>query len=123
VSTARDGGALQQRKLGIEETHVELGIVRHQRRIADEFHQLVDDLGKSRLVAQELVGEAVDAECRLRHVALGVQVILLLAPGRDLVHQLQAGDLHDPVALIGLESRCFRVENDLAHGPRNSGPA
>jgi hypothetical protein len=95
--------------------------VRDQGRVADELDQLVRDLRKPGLVTQELLADPMDAERSLRHVAVGVQVILLLAPGRDLVHQLQAGDFHDPVAFGRFESGGLGVENDLTHGGRNSG--
>ena len=64
VSMARATGigvrpiALQ---LGIDEFDVEAGIVDHERRIAEEFQELVRDVGEQRLVGEKFVGQAVHA--------------------------------------------------------------
>ena len=50
-----------------------------------------------------------------RHVALGIDVAVEFAPGRDVVHQLDAGDLDDAMAVIRVEPGGFGIDHDLAH--------
>ena len=56
VSTIRvmhTGGAAAMLQLVVEEAEIEAGIVRDERRIADEFEQFLDLVGEARLVRQE----------------------------------------------------------------------
>ena len=66
-------------------------------------------------LGEELGGDAVHRERFLRHVALGIDVAVEFAPGRDVVHQLDAGDLDDAMPVIRVEPGGFGVEHDLAH--------
>ena len=68
---ARDQRLAGALELGIEEAEIERGVVRDQRRVADECEEVVGDLGEQRLVLEELGREAVDRErprpaCRAR---------------------------------------------------------
>ena len=104
-------------ELGIEEGDVEAGIVDDQRSAFDEGQKLVGDFRKARLGAQELGADAVDLIGLCRHVPIGIEIP---APGeacRQVVVQLDAGDLHDAVPELGLEARRLGVEHDLPHGP------
>ena len=49
-------------QLGIDEPHVEFGIVDNQPQIADEIQELAADLREDRLVPQELLRQPVDRE-------------------------------------------------------------
>ena len=105
--------ALQQHllaalELGIDEAEIEHRVVRDQRRIADEGEQLLADVGEQRLVLEELGREPVHLERAVRHVALGIEIAVKHLAGRKAIDQLDAADLHQPVALIGIEARWFR---------------
>jgi hypothetical protein len=113
----------QALELGIEEAHVELGVMDHQRRIADELDQFVGDLGKARLVAEKLGRQTMDGNSVGRHVAFRIDVTLVRAPGRDVIEQFQAGDLDDAVTAGRIETRRFRIEHDLTHGREPLPPA
>ena len=54
-------------ELVVEEAEIEAGIVRDQRRIADELEQLLADVAEARLVGEEAVGEAVHRLGLARH--------------------------------------------------------
>jgi hypothetical protein len=89
--------------------------VRDQPRIADEFEEFADDLGEDRLVLEKTVGDTVNVDCRDTDLALRVDVFLPDAAGRQMVQQLDAGDVDDAVAAARIEAGGFGVEHDLAH--------
>jgi hypothetical protein len=60
-------------ELAVQERDVEGRVVDHQLGAAHEFEELRRDLGKLRLVAQELGGEPVDVERAGLAVALGLR--------------------------------------------------
>ncbi len=60
-------------------------------------------------------GDAVHRERPLVDIALGVQVVVKVSPGRAAAQQLHAPDLDDAVVLRGLKTGGFGIENDLAH--------
>ena len=111
----RDRGPAAIFELEIEEAEVEAGIVRDERRILDEVEQLVDRLGKARLVRQEDARQAVHLLRFERHVALGIEVGVEMAAGFDAVDDLDAADLDHPVAAGRIEPGGFGVENDFPH--------
>ena len=49
------------------------------------------------------------------HVALGIDIAMKGLAGGKAVHQLDAADLDDPVALQRIEAGGFGIEDDLAH--------
>ena len=59
-------------QLGIEEAEIERRVVHHQHRALDEGEHIVGELGKARLVEQELGGKAMHLEGLVGHIALGV---------------------------------------------------
>ena len=50
-----------------------------------------------------------------RNVALRIDKAMKFAARRNAVEDLDATDFDQPVALLRIEARRFRVENDLAH--------
>ena len=105
----------QAAQFGIDELEVELGVMNHQGRIADEGDEILDHLGEAWLVGQELAAEAMDLESLLGHVALRVQIGLVLVPGRHPVVQLEAGDLDQPVAGRRIESGRLGIQDHFTH--------
>jgi hypothetical protein len=51
----------------------------------------------------------VDGKSILRHVALGIDVPAKTPPGRDMLNQLDAGDLDDPMPIVRIETRRFGI--------------
>ena len=74
------------------------------------------------MLGKELGGEPVHGKRLLRHVALGIDVAVEFAPGRDVVHQLDAGDLDDAVPVCRVEPGRLGVDHDLAHRLPSSAP-
>src|SRR5262245_23953099 len=105
-------------KLSVEEAEIEQRIMRHQRDVLDEGCELVRDLGKVRLVLEELGREPVHRECFCRHVAIGIEIAMEDPAAREPVHQLDAADLDQAVALQRIKTGRLGIEHDLAH--RNS---
>jgi preprotein translocase subunit SecB len=102
-------------QLRIEEAEVEAGVMRHQHGIAEEFDEFLDRIGKARLVFEEFGREPVDGKGFRRNVPFRVEIAMEAAAGGKTVEQLDAADLDDPMALIGVETCGFGIENDLAH--------
>ncbi len=118
-------GAFEQRplgtlELGIEEAHIEGGVVDHQRRVTQKGQQIVGDFMEARLVPQHLQRDAMHPESLFRNVALGVDVMMEDLASGDAVEQLDAADLDQPVPLIRVKAGRFGIEHDLAHTVRLS---
>lgn len=107
-------------EFGVDETHVEAGIVRDQLGVLDEFQELGADFGEVRLPDQ--LGGA-DAVHRLGFgidgAALRVDEFMEGAAGREPVDQLDAAKLDDAI-LAGVEAGGFCIEDDLAHHRRSA---
>ena len=95
--------------------HVEGGVVDHQRGVADEGDEIRGDVIEQRLVGQEFRTQPVDGKGLRRHVAFGVEIDVEALAGGEVVDQLDAADLDQPVTLLRLEARGFGVENDFTH--------
>lgn len=107
----------EELKLVVEEIPIEFGVVSDNRRIAEEFHQSVDDVGVAeiRLAAQCFIGDAGDADGCFRNGPARIDVDLKFAARRQVVDQLDAADLYDPVPLSGVEAGGFGIEDDFPH--------
>src|SRR5258708_7122990 len=126
LDIADQRGAVQALELGVEEFQVELGIVDDQSIAADEGEQLVGDSGEGRMRGEELGGEAMHLFRLRRYVALRIDIAMEDAPGRQVVEELDAGQLDDAVPLRRLQPSGFRIQDALPHeghcAPRESPP-
>src|SRR3546814_6239584 len=84
LGTAADG------KRVIEEAEVELGSVRHERRIAEKVDDLLDVLVEASLVGKKGIAEPVNLFSRKRHRPVGIEIGMEGAPGGYPVDQLDA---------------------------------
>src|SRR3954465_4384281 len=107
--------SLEAIELGVDEADVERRIVNYQRRVGDEFQELVDYLSEQRLAGEKLGGQAMHGKRFGRHVALGIDVAVKSLAGRHPVVDLDAADLDQAVAAQGIEAGGFGIENDFAH--------
>jgi preprotein translocase subunit SecB len=117
IETVRDAGMLaprqQQRvdqpfprnrrpfdalKLGVEEGDIKRRVVDHQRRVANEFQELLDHMSEQRLVGEELAGKTVHGICFSRHFALGIEMPVKGLAGRHAIENLDTADLNQPIA-------------------------
>ena len=105
-------GALE---LGIEKAEIEHRVVRDQRRLAEEFDQLLHLVREQRFVLEEVDAEPVHLEGGLRHVAFRIEIAMERLAGWKAVDQLDTADLDHPIALQRIEAGGFGVEHDLAH--------
>ncbi len=107
----------QKFKLVVQEAAVEFSVVSDDRIIAEECHQLVDDIGmlETLLVAQRVVGDARNAHRRFGHGPAGIDVDLEFAAGGQIVVQLDTADFYDAVARSWIEAGGFGVEDDFPH--------
>ncbi len=110
----REQGPRKATKLGVEEAQVEGGVVRHQRRIADESQELVGHILEERLALQEIRGEAVDGDGIGMDIALGVEIAVELAACWNAVDDLDATKLDQAIAARGIETRRLGIQHDLA---------
>jgi len=88
--------------------------------IAQEF---VGDVGKARLVGEELLRDAVDPERALVYLALRVEVAVKAPLAHAPVDELHAADLDDAIAQPRVEPGRFGIQNDLSrrHAVRSTG--
>ena len=112
-----DRFAPEAREFRVEETHVELGVVDDETRVADESEKIVDDRRKDRLVPQRRRRMAVDAKSVLGHLALGIDERVKHPAGRVLMDDLDPADLDDAMARGGIEAGRLGVEHDFTHRP------
>ena len=103
-------------ELSVEERHVERRVVNDEFGAAQEFEQLARDFREARLAREELRGQSVHLQGARVDLAIGAQVTVEHPARTSPVHDLDATDLDDAVALLGLEARGFGVEDDLTHG-------
>ncbi len=84
--------------------------------IGDEVDESLRHLGEFGFVGQEFVAQAMHLEGALGHAAFGVDVDVEGLAGGQVVEQLQRADLDDAVAVFGVETGGFRIQDDLTHG-------
>jgi hypothetical protein len=111
-----DGIAAAPLQLAVEKAEVEPGIMRDQRRVGDEVEQVLHRMVKRRVLRQEFDAQSMHARRLLGHVAFGMKVGVEDAARLDPVDELDAADLHHPVAARETQSGGFGVEHDLPHG-------
>lgn len=104
-------------KLVVEETEVEARVMRDQRRVLDEFEQILDPLRKGRLVGQKHIGQAVNRFRARGHRSSGIEVSVEVPAGLGAVEHLDAADLYDSVAAYRIEPGRFCIEDDFPHVP------
>ena len=83
---------------------------------AQELHQLAGNLGEAGLPREELGGQAMHHQGARVDFALGAEVAMEHPARAATVHHLDATDLDDAMALLGLETSGLGVKDDLAHG-------
>src|SRR3954471_13033398 len=103
-------------ELEVQEAEVEAGIVRSKRGILDEVEELLDFFRKARLVRQEDGRKAVHHLGLERHVAIGIEIGVKMAPRLDAGINLDTADLAHAIAPARIQAGGLGVENDLAHG-------
>ncbi len=84
---------------------------------ADEGEKLVEDGGERRLTSEKFCGQAMDGECILGHLALGIDVSVKFSTGRNMMNEFDASDLDDAMSLPRIETSRFGIQNDFAHHP------
>src|SRR6266704_2728539 len=112
---ARDRRPLDAVKLGVDEADIERGVVDHQRRVGDEFQELLDHMSEQRLAGEELAGKTMHRECFRRHVTLWIEMPVEGLARRHAIDDLDTADFNQPVAPQRVEARGFGIENDFAH--------
>ena len=110
----RYGQSFDIGQFGIDKIHVEAGIVDDERGISDEGQKVFGLGGEEWLVFEEGRGKAVNGFGLLGHVAFGIQIDMVGLACWQMVQEFDGSDLHNAVALGGIEARGFSIENDFA---------
>ena len=110
-----DRFALNARQFRIEKCQVEFGVMNDQRVRPDECEKFIQNGGKQRLPSEKLSGQAMNGESIHRHVALGIDVAVKPASGRDMVNEFDACDLDNAMAFAWIQAGRFGVQNDFTH--------
>ena len=100
----------------VEERQVERRVVDDPFAAAREVDELRRDVGEARPAAQVVAREAVDLGRGEIDVALGIETVVQVPPREPAVDELHRGDFDDPVALLRVETRRLRIDQQLAHG-------
>jgi hypothetical protein len=82
---------------------------------AHELHELIGDLGESRMLGQELRIQTVDAQGLRVAVTLGIDVEVQMTIGHLAIMQFHAGELDQAVSALGFQAGGFCIKDDLAH--------
>ena len=114
VDVAADA-RLAQRELVIEERDVERRVVDDPLGASREVEELGGKVAEARPGAQILPRHAVHLGRRRVDVALGIEVVVHVTPGRAPVDQFDAGELDDAVTKLRVEPGGLGVEDDLPH--------
>jgi hypothetical protein len=72
--------------------------VDHQRRVGDEFQEVIDHLREQRLVGEELTGKTMHREGLGRHVPFRIEMPVKGLPRRHAIEHLDTADFNQPVA-------------------------
>lgn len=117
----RAAGAFE---FGVEESPVELGVVRDDWSVSEKLHQAIDHvwIGEALLVAQKFIAEACDTDRGFTERFFGIDVDLKFAAGLDVVVQFYTSDFDDSFSVAGLEPCGFGVECDFPHVSSVSAP-
>ncbi len=86
--------------------------------VAREVEELGRDVAKPGLALQVVPRHAVHFGGAGIDLALGIEVQVQRAPGGPAVDHLHRGELDDAMPLLGIETRRFGIEDDLAHAGR-----
>ena len=87
----------------------------HQPGIAEKRQQIVDAVGKQRLVGEKTLGQPVDRDGGFGDIPLGIEIGVEFPPGRHQVEKLDTGYFDDTITAGGIEPGGFRIEHDFAH--------
>ena len=102
-------------QLKINELDIERSIVRHQNAVlADKLDKRRCHFGKHRIIFQKFFRQPVHGNHFFRHAAFRVDILMISAPRRDMVNQLDRADFHQTVAVFGRQTGCFRIKHNLA---------
>src|SRR5688572_3580534 len=104
-----------ERKLHVEELDVEVRVVDDELGAAHVVEERRRHLGELRLRHEVLAREAVHARRPKLHLALRVEVGVKAALAQAPVENLDAADLDDAVAELGIETGRLRIKNYLPH--------
>jgi hypothetical protein len=106
----------QSPQLGIEKRNVERSVVNDELRATDELDQLIDDVRKARLLREKFVGDAVNLQRAPIDFSIRPEIAMERATGLAPIEDFHATYFDHSMALLGLETCGFGVEDDLAHG-------
>ena len=111
----RQIGAPAGAQFGIDEFHVESGIMGNQRRIADKGQKRLRHFTKDRLVFQKTGAQTVHRLGFFRHVALGIDIDMKRLAAGQAIDQLETTYFDDAVAIGRVQPGGFRIKDNLTH--------
>src|SRR5690554_1423446 len=99
----------------LDEADVKRSIVYDQLGATHKLPEGIRDIPEQRLVGQELVGDAVNADGLGLDLTLGIDVLVIRTPREAPVDELNGTYLDQTVAFPWVDTRGFGIQNDLAH--------
>ena len=89
--------------------------MRNQLVTVDECQKLIRDRGKIRESRQKFYRKTMDIERILRHIPPWVYVSLPFSTSRNMVKQLDTGDLYNPMSIGWDEASGFCIYDNFTH--------
>src|SRR5690554_776509 len=99
----------------LDEADVKRSIVYDQLGATHKLPEGIRNILEQRLVDQKFVGDTVDADGLGLDLTLGVDVLVIRAPRKAPVDELNGANLDQAVAFPWVDTRGFSIQNDLAH--------
>ncbi len=104
-----------QAELVVQKSDVERRVVDDQLGTPTIGEKILDNVAEARLVGKELLGDAMHLHGPCVDLAVRLQIAMEVAMGQTTLHQLDATNLDNAMALRGLQARGLGVEYDLTH--------
>ena len=99
----------------LEKAQIEWRIVDDELGAFDIAQKGIGDFGKTRLVGEKGVGDAMHRRRTGIDLAIRLDVLMKVIAREPTVDQLDTADLDDPMPLLGIETRGFGIQDDLTH--------
>jgi hypothetical protein len=103
-------------QFAIDESHIEAGIMNNEISVPDELQETIRNLREDGIICEKCFRQSVDGERFIRHVSLGINVLMIGVSSRNVVIQLDTSNFHQSVSRAWVEPGRFRIKDNFTHG-------
>ena len=109
--------AIDASEFMVDKRDIEVRVVNDEFGTIDEREELLGHIGEYRLVRQIPILDAMHLGCCDIYLSLGIDISLKHILGGAAVDEFDAADLNDAMTRRGIQSRGFRIKNNLSQPP------